>query len=250
MKARFARLTRTTIPALLACVALVGGTAVATTSAANAAPTTFRFNGTVSDRAGFPLAGVEVQVVRADHEDSDIEPVITGRKGDFVTPAFVVQPDVKYQLVATDPTGRHLTAYSKGFAPTAANRTQNLTMGPAAVIRGKITTKKGDTVRPGAGIFVEAYGTTPGGKPAGGAEFASALGAFSMGGLPSGTYRLVFSDYDEEGNYPDGQFSPICYDNVPVTSTGPDECEGQTFVTVKAGTVTTLHPQVLDELVE
>lgn len=168
-------------------------------------------------------------------------------KGDFGTPKIPVDATMKYLLEVTDPTGRHRTAYSKEFAATAANRKQNVTMADAAVIRGKVTTKDGDVARPATRILVEANGTDSGGRPAGGFSFTSSKGAFSMGGLPSGTYSLTFVDYDEDGTREGPLFRTICYDNVPLTSVEPDRCAGATQVKVTAGKVMTINPQVLDD---
>jgi hypothetical protein len=248
MTARLLRLTRTTILAVLACVALVaGGTAaVAATTAGTTGATEIQITGTVSDRGGYPLEGMIVQVVRADHEESDFAETRTYVGGKFGTPKIPVDSTMNYLLEVTDPTGRHQKAYSKEFAATAANRKQNVTMADAAVIRGKVTTKDGDVVRPATSIFVEAQGTDSGGRPAGGFTFTSSKGAFSMGGLPSGTYSLTFLDYDEENTREGPLFQTICYDNVPLTAVEPDRCDGATLVKVTAGKVTTINPQVLD----
>ena len=249
MTARLIRFTRTTTVTLLACLALVAGgtTALAATTAATTTAAKIQITGTVSDRAGYPLEGMIVQVVRADHEESDFAEARTFVKGIFTTPKIPVDAGTKYLLEVTDPTGRHLTAYSKEFAATAANRKQNVAMADAAVIRGKVSTKDGDIVRPATGILIELNGTDSAGNPVGGATtFTSIKGAFSMGGLPSGTYSLTFLDYDEDGTRVGPLFRTICYDNVPLTAVEPDRCTGATTVKVTAGKVTTIHPQVLD----
>jgi hypothetical protein len=246
MNAQLLRLTRTTILALLACVGLVAGGAVATTSVASAAPATIRFTGTVTETGGYPLAGVKVQVVRADHEDSDWAVTTTDSHGRFITPKILANASMNYLLEATDPTGRHQTTYTEEFAATLANRTQNISMAKAAIIRGQVSTKDGDIVRPATHVIVEANGTDNAGNPAGGNAFTTSSGEFSLGGLPSGTYSLAFDDNDEDGTRVGPRFRTICYDNVPLTDVEPNRCDGATLVKVVAGTVTTIHPQVLD----
>jgi hypothetical protein len=115
------------------------------------------------------------------------------------------------------------------------------------VIRGKVSTKDGDVVQPAAGILVEVRGTTTGGKDADGFTFTSAHGAFTVGDLPSGTYSLTFTDYDEDGTRPGPRFRTICYDNAPLTDVEPDRCDAATLVRVAAGAVRTLRPQVMDQ---
>lgn len=213
---------------------------------ADAATTTIRVTGTISDRGGYPLAGMTVQLVRADHEESDFAAVTSGRAGEFTTPKIPVDASTTYVLEVSDPTGRHRTAHSKEFAAVAANRRQNVTMADAALIRGKVSTKDGDLVRPAKSILVEAHGTTVGGQDADAFTFTSSRGGFVLGGLPGGTYTLTFTDYDEDGSRPGPRFSTICYDNVPITDVEPDRCDGSTLVRVAAGAVRTLHPQVMD----
>ncbi len=229
-----ARLLRLTL-ALVAGVALVGGTAIAATSAAHAAPATIRVTGTVTDRDGYPLAGVEVQVVRADHEDSDFEPTTTDWAGRYVTPRIPVDATMKYVVGAADPTGHHQTASSKPFAATPAHKVQHLKMAAAGIIRGKVTTKDGDVVRPARFVLVTANNSV--------SVATSSFGTFTLGGLPSGTYTLLFEDYDEDGSRPGPHFASICYDNIPRPV---GNCVDATKVTVTAGKVTTINPQVLD----
>lgn len=250
MTVRLLRLTRTTILALLASVGLIAGGTAAVSSAASAAPATLRVSGAVSDAGGYPLPGVIVQVVRADHEESNFAPASTDWAGAFGTPKIPVDATTKYVLEVTDPTGRHRTAYSKPFAAISANRTQDITLRNAAVIRGKVTTKLGDVIKPATGVQVTAQGTTAQGHEYNATVGTSTRGAFSLGGLPSGTYSLVFLDYDEDGTRPGPLFNPICYDNVPVTAVEPERCDGAKLVTVTAGKVTTIRPQVLDDPIE
>jgi hypothetical protein len=198
-----------------------------------------RVTGTISDRAGYPLAGVNVLVVRADHEDSDVESTTTDGAGRFVTPRIPVDAAMEYKLVVTDRTGRHQTAYSRDFAATPANRTRNVRMAIAGIIRGKVTTKDGDIVRPARHVLVTANNSISVGT--------SSLGAFSLGGLPTGTYTLLFEDYDEDGTRPGTHFASICYDNIPRPV---GNCADGTKVRVTAGKVTTINPQVLDDPIE
>lgn len=124
-----------------------------------------------------------------------------------MSPKIPVDATMKYVLEVTDPTGRHQIAYSKAFAATASNRKQNVTLASAGVIRGKVTTKDGDMVRPATHVVVTANNSV--------SVAPSSLGKFSLGGLPSGTYTLLFEDYDEDGTRPGPLFSSICYDNIP-----------------------------------
>jgi hypothetical protein len=237
MTARLKRLTRTTTVTLLACLALVAGgtTALAATAAATTAAAKIQITGTVSDHGGYPLAGMTVQVVRADHEESNFASTSTDWAGAFGSPKIPVDATTEYVLEVTDPTGRHLVTYSKEFTATAANRKQNVTMADAGVIRGKVTTKDGDVVKPATRVVVTANNSI--------SVATSTLGKFSLGGLPTGTYALLFEDYDEDGTRPGPLFSSICYDNIPRPV---GNCSDATQVKVTAGTVTTIHPQVLD----
>lgn len=237
MTARLAQLTRTTLVTLVACAALVGA-GTAAVAATTASPARIQITGTVSDHGGYPLAGMRVQVVRADHEDSDFAATSTDWAGAFGSPRIPVDATTKYVLEVTDPTGRHQVTHSKPFAATGANRKQNVTMADAGVIRGKVSTKDGDDISPATHILVTANNST--------SVATSTRGAFSLGGLPSGSYSLIFEDADEDGTRVGPLFRTICYDNVPLTAVEPDRCDGATLVKVTAGKVTTINPQVLD----
>lgn len=231
MTARLPRLTLT----LAAGLALIGGAAAGTIGSADAATATIQVTGTVTDKAGYPLAGMQVLVVRADHEDSDFEATTTGWAGTFSAPKIPADATMEYQLEVRDPTGRHLTTYSKPFVATAAHRVQNVKLAAAGIIRGKVSTKDGDVVRPARFVLVTANNSVSVGT--------SVFGTFSLGGLPSGTYTLLFEDYDEDGTRPGPHFASICYDNIPRPV---GSCGDATKVTVTAGKVTTINPQVLD----
>lgn len=235
-------MSRPTIRLLVAAtVAVLVGTAVAQGPAT--AASTVRVHGTVSDSEGYPLPGVRVGIRPADHDDdTEFAVATTDGQGRFTTAAVPISSK-RYELTASDPTGRHLDTSSSSFTATAAVAAKNLTMADAGVIRGKVSLP-GSPQTPATGILVGADRVTGGTVEHVDDAFTSTRGGFTLGGLTSGTYRLTFLDYDEDGTKPGRRYRPTCYDNVPVTAPNHG-CAGETTVQVEAGTVTTIEPQVM-----
>jgi 5-hydroxyisourate hydrolase-like protein (transthyretin family) len=235
-------MSRPTIRLLVAAaVAVLVGTAVAQVPAT--AASTVRVKGTVSDSEGYPLPGIRVSIAPVDLDDDTEFPVATTDGQGRFTSAAVPISSKRYRLTAADPTGRHLPKRSASFKATSVVAPKDLVLADAGVIRGKVSLP-GSTPKPATGILVEADRVTEGTPQYVNDAFTSSAGGFNLGALTTGTYRLTFLDYDEDGTKPGRRYRPTCYDNVPVTGAN-HTCAGETTVQVEAGKVTTINPQVM-----
>lgn len=237
MTARLARLTRTTMAALIAFVALVaGGTtaAIATTSALTT--TTITLTGTISDPSGYPLANIKILLFKdGTDEGTLIGTTTTNSAGRYrFTGVQLVEGDTDYRLEATDGSGAHVFRSSSLNVGSGTTTTHNVTMLIAGFIQGKVSTQDGDApAQPAKHVYVTAYGANAIGE-----ANVSARGKFRIGGLPAGKYFLAFQG--------DAAFRDQCYSNILKGTEGCEGTTGATQVTVTAGQATTITPQVLN----
>lgn len=203
------------------------------------AATTHKLTGTVTDSAGYPLAGIDVTL--SSHPADEDESRVVGRartdtSGRWTFKAAPAVSEKDYFLTVTDPTGRHVEQYTRSFALTRST-TKDLTLATAGFVQGQVSTKDGSAAaKPGSTVRVVAISAD---ESATGDAKVAANGRFRMTGLPAGTYEVTFFDSGRT-------FEGLCYDGVPYPSGSDDEgCPDSTPVVVKAGRTTTLKPQVL-----
>ncbi|GAA3527439.1 hypothetical protein GCM10022234_25820 [Aeromicrobium panaciterrae] len=218
---------------IAALVALVAGPAI-TQSAAPAA-NTVQFTGHVYDKAGRPLSDIQVTLHRVGNE-MDLGQTHTDSAGRFTFPAVPKSAKTLYYLALDDLSGRYVDITQTRTFTAGSSKVPDVTMTLAGFIEGKLFTKEGDEVQPAAAGTVSAMNRTTG---YGGWTPVTKDGSFRIDGVRPGSYELTFTDTDLN-------FAGGCYDNMPAVAL----CEGTEQVTVKAGKVTTINTQVLDNPLE
>lgn len=219
---------------IAALVAIVASPAIAQSPVL--AASTVQLTGTVYNKAGQPLRDIQVTLYRVGNEN-DLTKTRSNGAGRFTFPAVPKSATTRYYLAVEDLSGRYVDNYHTRTFTAGSAKVPDVTMARAGFIEGTMFTKEGDEVKPVAAGWVSAMNRTNG---YGGSAPVADDGTFRIDGLRPGSYELTFVDTDR--NFADG-----CYDNVPM---GELVCEGTQQVTVKAGKVTTINPQVLDNPLE
>ena len=156
--------------------------------------------GSVSDGVGGPLAGIFVTAYADSGSGwSALGSDVTDAAGAYLIDALA---DGSYRLYASDPGGAYVAEWYDDQPSVATAQDIVLDPGnPAAQAdmvlagSGQVTGSVTDAVgEPLAGIRVSAYRSLSGGWPEQSAAFTGTDGAYVIGALPAGDYRIGFLD--------------------------------------------------------
>ncbi|MEH3033913.1 MAG: carboxypeptidase-like regulatory domain-containing protein [Aeromicrobium erythreum] len=231
----------TTVRRLL--VAVVAATLAALCLAAPAqAVAGATLKGTVTDRAGKPLGGIHVKLVRTTGGNTDRvteRTVTTASNGTYqATGLTTVGDDDFYVVEARDPQGRYV-ADSVTAEEVYEGRTITIdfSLDAAARLTGTVARPSGSLSK------VRVFALSVDGSTSGSARVL-ADGRYALAGLSAGEYELTFLDDS-------GEFLPQCYHEVVADlSSAEPQCDAQsvpsrTTVTITAGQTTTVEKETL-----
>ena len=170
--------------------------------------------GTVSDGVGGPLAGIFVSAY-ADSGGgwSAVGSDVTDAAGGYLIDGLA---DGSYRLYASDPGGAYvaewyddqpsvLTAQDIVLDTGNPAAQADIALGGSGQVTGSVTDAVGEPI---AGIRVSAYRQAAGAWPEQSSAVTGADGAYAVGGLPAGDYRIGFLD-------PGGVYAPEYHQDTP-----------------------------------
>lgn len=212
---------------------LVGGSLAAAgltvaVSTAQADEATSVVVGSVTDRSGYPLKGIKVDLMVGDEDGGTVQKTVyTNDAGRYR--GKVPANQYAHFALATDLTGNHIGRGVDFELIAGTTKVPTLKLYKGAIIRGSVTREDGT----GAAKLV--VGAQAPGVGFGSARVSSS-GKYQMTALMPGTYSVDFVDTS-------GEYGAQCLDGSPRPEGGG--CGTASQITVKEGQVVTLAPQVM-----